>query len=88
MILGMNNSNIDALPAYLPKDILTLCTLGRHGVGFMRMATTTLYLSARAYDRMLKVSRSVADIALSRIRHKKNTEAQPSEGRDAILKSG
>ncbi|MHA3770519.1 YifB family Mg chelatase-like AAA ATPase [Verrucomicrobiota bacterium sgz303538] len=46
-----------------PKLIKTHCQLDEAGEGMMQMAMTELNLSARAYDRILKVSRTIADLA-------------------------
>jgi magnesium chelatase family protein len=45
------------------RDIKTHCELDDASEGMMRMAMTELNLSARAYDRILKVSRTIADLA-------------------------
>jgi magnesium chelatase family protein len=45
------------------KQIKTHCQLDEAGEGMMRMAMNELNLSARAYDRILKVSRTIADLA-------------------------
>ncbi len=44
------------------KLIKTYCQLGEEAEGMLRMAMTELNLSARAYDRILKVSRTIADL--------------------------
>ena len=46
-----------------PKQIRLHCKLDSTGSELLKMATTELNLSARAYDRVLKVSRTVADLA-------------------------
>jgi magnesium chelatase family protein len=45
------------------KDIKTHVPLDTDSEGLLRMALTELNLSARAYDRILKVSRTIADLA-------------------------
>jgi len=47
----------------LPKEIKVHCALGDEGQELLKMAMTELNLSARAYDRILKVSRTIADLA-------------------------
>ena len=45
-----------------PALIKRHCALGQDAKGLLRMAMTELGLSARAYDKILKVSRTIADI--------------------------
>lgn len=45
------------------RDIKQYCQLGDEPKNLLRMAMTELDLSARAYDRILKVSRTIADLA-------------------------
>jgi magnesium chelatase family protein len=45
------------------KDIKTFVPLDSESEGLLRMALSELNLSARAYDRILKVSRTIADLA-------------------------
>ena len=45
------------------KDIKTFVPLDPESEGLLRMALSELNLSARAYDRILKVSRTIADLA-------------------------
>ena len=47
------------------KDILNYCKLDSAGEELLKMAITKLGLSARAYDRILKVGRTIADITSS-----------------------
>ena len=49
-----------------PKQIKSHCELDQAGEGMMQMTMTELNLSARAYDRILKVSRTIADLAGSK----------------------
>ena len=44
------------------KEIRTYCKLDDQGHELLKMANTKLGLSARAYDRILKVSRTIADL--------------------------
>jgi magnesium chelatase family protein len=45
-----------------PRQIKAHCRLDEHGSEMLRMATDELNLSARAYDRILKVARTIADL--------------------------
>lgn len=45
------------------KEIKEFCGIDEAGVELLKMAMTKLGLSARAYDRILKVSRTIADLA-------------------------
>jgi magnesium chelatase family protein len=47
------------------KDIREFCKLDNAGEELLKMAITKLGLSARAYDRILKVSRTIADLSNS-----------------------
>jgi magnesium chelatase family protein len=47
------------------KLIKQVCALGEAAEGMMKMAMTELNFSARAYDRILKVARTIADLAES-----------------------
>ena len=48
-----------------PKQIKTHCRLDETGAEMLKMATSELNLSARAYDRVLKVARTIADLDAS-----------------------
>jgi len=47
------------------KDIQSFCKLDTAGEELLKMAITKLGLSARAYDRILKVARTIADLSRS-----------------------
>lgn len=47
------------------KDIREFCKIDAQGEELLKMAITKLGLSARAYDRILKVGRTIADLARS-----------------------
>lgn len=47
------------------KDIQSFCKLDAAGEELLKMAITKLGFSARAYDRILKVARTIADLAHS-----------------------
>ena len=44
------------------KEVRTYCRLDTVGADLLKMAMTKFGLSARAYDRILKVSRTIADM--------------------------
>jgi len=44
------------------REIRAHCAIDNKGEGLLKMALTKLGLSARAYDRILKVSRTIADL--------------------------
>jgi magnesium chelatase family protein len=44
------------------RDIRIFCRIDVKGEELLRMAITKLGLSARAYDRILKVARTIADL--------------------------
>jgi magnesium chelatase family protein len=46
-----------------PKEVKTFCGIDREGEKLLETAVTRLGFSARAYDRSLKVARTIADQA-------------------------
>jgi len=47
------------------KDIKEYCTLTQEGLDLLKMAVSSLNLSARGYHRVLKLARTIADLAAS-----------------------
>lgn len=47
------------------KQVRKFCTLGKKENELLKLAMTELNFSARAYDKILKVSRTIADLAES-----------------------
>jgi magnesium chelatase family protein len=45
------------------KQVRKFCTLGKEEGELLKMAMTELNFSARAYDKVLKASRTIADLA-------------------------
>jgi len=71
------------------KDIQTFCKLDTAGEELLKMAITKLGLSARAYDRILKVGRTIADLAnSSNIRPEHISEAIQYRSLDRNLWNG
>jgi magnesium chelatase family protein len=46
-----------------PANLREYCRIDADGEALMRIAITKIGLSARAYDRILKVARTIADLA-------------------------
>ncbi len=46
-----------------PRELKQFCALDEQAKGMLQMAMTDMNLSARAYDRILKVARTIADMA-------------------------
>lgn len=57
-----NRKNIFCNADMESRDIRRYCRIDSRGEGLLRMAITRLGLSARAYDRILKVARTIADL--------------------------
>ncbi|PKN06022.1 MAG: magnesium chelatase, partial [Deltaproteobacteria bacterium HGW-Deltaproteobacteria-7] len=58
-LINLKTCNADMGPA----DIRTICQLDGSGENLMRTAMRQLQLSARAYHRILKLARTIADLA-------------------------
>ena len=61
-----------------PKEIKEFCKLDDECQQLLKMAMTELNLSARAYDRILKVSRTIADLDARRARSSPSTSPKRS----------
>ncbi|MCG8603991.1 YifB family Mg chelatase-like AAA ATPase, partial [bacterium] len=71
------------------KEIRQYCKINAKGQALLKMAITKLGLSARAYDRILKVSRTIADIeGEEEIRPEFVSEAIQYRSLDRSLNSG
>lgn len=60
-----NNANIHANAQMSSKSVRDVCQINKAGHTLLRNAMEKLSLSARAYDRILKVSRTIADLDAS-----------------------
>ena len=60
---GQNNIYCNAQMS--SKQVHAICTITTAGQNLLKTAMERLSLSARAYDRILKVSRTIADLAAS-----------------------
>ncbi len=60
-----NESSIHSNADMPPKMIRTVCQIDENSAVLLKSAITNLGLSARAYDRILKVSRTIADLSTS-----------------------
>jgi predicted ATPase with chaperone activity len=69
-------------------EIQQFCKLQNEDQSLMRAATTQLNLSARAYHRILKLARTIADLAGSEgdpIRASGGGAAIPPEAEDGVM---
>ena len=60
-----NNPGIYANAQMSSKQLREICVINQAGEALLKRAMERLNLSARAYDRILKVSRTIADLAYS-----------------------
>lgn len=63
MFANIELSNIVANADMRVGEIRQFCTFQANGQSLMRAAMTQLNLSARAYHRILKLARTIADLA-------------------------
>ena len=60
-----NNPGMYANAQMSSKQLREICVINQAGEALLKRAMERLNLSARAYDRILKVSRTIADLAYS-----------------------
>jgi len=60
-----NNEGVYANAQMSSKQLKEICVIGQAAQSLLKTAMEKLNLSARAYDRILKVSRTIADLAAS-----------------------
>ena len=58
-----SNAGVYANAQMSSKMLKEICVIDRAGANLLKIAMEKLSLSARAYDRILKVSRTIADLA-------------------------
>jgi magnesium chelatase family protein len=59
---GLSGGKVRCNARMTSKQVRRFCVLDAHGEGLMEMAMSELNFSARAYDRILKVARTIADM--------------------------
>ncbi len=59
----LKNESIACNALMSHKQVRKFCALGKEESELLKMAMTELNFSARAYDKILKVSRTIADLA-------------------------
>lgn len=62
---SLHKKNLFSNAGMQSKEIREFCRIDSAGEELLKMAMTKLGLSARAYDRILKVSRTIADLSES-----------------------
>lgn len=62
----VNKPNVRVNGDMRPNEVQKFCPLDKEGLAMVRMAVERMGLSARAYHRVLKLSRTIADLAVSR----------------------
>lgn len=62
-----NESGIYANAQMSSRQLREICTLSQVGQSLLKRSMEKLHLSARAYDRILKVSRTIADLSESNV---------------------
>ena len=60
-----NNEGVYANAQMSSKQLREICMIDKPGEALLKKAMERLNLSARAYDRILKVSRTIADLSSS-----------------------
>jgi magnesium chelatase family protein len=60
---ALNKPNVQVNGDMGPSDVQKFCPLDKAGSAMIRMAVERMGLSARAYHRILKLSRTIADLA-------------------------
>jgi len=60
-----NNPGIYCNAQMTSKMLKEICVISPAGANLLKVAMEKLNLSARAYDRILKVSRTIADLEMS-----------------------
>jgi magnesium chelatase family protein len=60
-----NNEGVYANAQMSSKQLKEICVISTAGQNLLKVAMEKLNLSARAYDRILKVSRTIADLSAS-----------------------
>jgi magnesium chelatase family protein len=59
----VNKPNVSVNGGMGPAEVQKFCQLDKEGLAMIRMAVERMGLTARAYHRILKLSRTIADLA-------------------------